>query len=88
MITSGQVTVGTATPVQIDGNSVQWTRLTVHNNDNTKVMYLGGSAVSTTNGLQLLKEETVQIDLAPGESLYAISANGAHVISFLRQTLV
>jgi len=88
MISSGQVTVGTADPVQIDGNSVQWTRLTVHNNDNTKVMYLGGSAVSTTNGLKLLKEETVQIDLAPGESLYAISDNGSHVISFLRQTLV
>ena len=88
MISSGQVTVGTADPVQIDGNSVQWTRLTVHNNDNTKVMYLGGSAVSTTNGLKLLKEETVQVDLAPGESLFAISASGSHVISFLRQTLV
>ena len=88
MISSGQVTVGTAESVQIDGNSVQWTRLTVHNNDNTKVMYLGGSSVSTTNGLQLLKEETVQVDLAPGESLYAISASGSHVISFLRQTLV
>ena len=88
MITSGHVTVGTATPIQIDGNSVQWTRLTIHNNDNTKVLYLGGSNVSTTNGLQLLKEETVQIDVAPNEALYAISASGAHVISFLRQTLV
>jgi len=88
MISSGQVTVGTGVPVQIDGNSVQWTRLTVHNNDNTKVMYLGGSNVSTTNGLQLLKEETIQLELAPGESLYAVSASGAHVISWLRQTLV
>lgn len=88
MITSGQVTVGTAIPVQIDGNSVQWTRLTVHNNDNTKVMYLGGSAVSATTGLQLLKEETIQVDLAPGESLFAISASGNHVMSFLRQTVV
>jgi len=88
MITSGQVTVGTAAPAQIDGNSVQWTRLTVHNNDNTKVMYLGGSAVTTTTGLQLLKEETIQVDLAPGESLYAISSAGAHVLSWLRQTLV
>ena len=88
MITSGQVTVGTAAPVQIDGNSVQWTRLTIHNNDNTKVLYLVGSTVSTTTGLQLLKEETIQIDLAPNEALYAISASGAHVISFLRQTLV
>lgn len=88
MITSGQTTVGTAAPAQIDGNSVQWTRLTVHNNDNTKVMYLGGSAVTTTTGLQLLKEETIQVDLAPGESLYAISSAGDHVISWLRQTLV
>jgi len=88
MISSGQVTVGTAAPAQIDGNSVQWTRLTVHNNDNTKVMYLGGSAVTTTTGLQLLKEETIQVDLAPGESLYAISSSGSHVLSWLRQTLV
>jgi len=52
------------------------------------VMYLGGSNVSTTNGLQLLKEETIQLELAPGESLYAISASGSHVLSWLRQTLV
>jgi len=88
MITSGQVTVGTGVPSQIDGNSVQWTRLTVHNNDNTKVMYLGGPDVSTTKGLKLLKEETIQLELAPGESLYAVSASGSHVLSWLRQTLV
>lgn len=87
MISSGQVTVGTATPVQIDGNSVNWTRLTIHNNDNTKVLYLGGSDVTASNGLQLLKEETIQIELGPNESLYAISSSGSHVISFLRQAV-
>ena len=87
MITSGQTTVGTAAPVQIDGSSVNPTYLTVHNNDNTKVMYLGGANVSTTNGLQLLKGETLQFTLNPGEALYAISADGNHVISWLRQTV-
>jgi archaellum component FlaG (FlaF/FlaG flagellin family) len=87
MISSGQVTVGTAVAVQIDGSSVNPTYLTVHNNDNTKVMYLGGSDVSTTNGLALLKEETVQLRLNPGEALYAISSSGDHVISWLRQTV-
>jgi len=87
VITSGQTTVGTAAPVQIDGSSVNPTYLTVHNNDNTKVMYLGGANVSTTNGLQLLKGETLQFTLNPGEALYAISADGNHVISWLRQTV-
>ena len=87
MITSGQTTVGTAVPLQIDGSSVNPIYLTVHNNDNTKVMYLGGPTVSTTTGLQLLKEQTLQLKLNPGEALYAISASGDHVISWLRQTV-
>ena len=87
MITSGQATVGTAGPVQIDGSSVNPTYLTVHNNDNTKVLYLGGTGVSTTTGLRLLKEETLQFTLNPGEALYAISGSGDHVVSWLRQTV-
>jgi hypothetical protein len=87
MISSGQVTVGTATPVQLDGSSVNATYLTVHNNDNTKVLYLGNSDVSTTTGLRLLKEETLQFTLNPGEGLFAISESGSHVVSWLRQTV-
>lgn len=87
MITSGQVTVGTAVPVKIDGNSVHWTRLTIHNNDPTKLVFLGDANVTANTGLQLFRNETIQIDLAPNESLYAISAAGSHVISYLRQTL-
>lgn len=87
MITSGQTTVGTAVPVQIDGSSVNPTYLTIHNNDNTKVLYLGDANVSSTNGLSLLKEQTLQLRLNPGEALYAISSDGSHVISWLRQTV-
>jgi len=87
VITSGQTTVGTATPVQIDGSSVNPIYLTVHNNDNTKVLYLGGTGVSIASGLRLLKEETLQFTLNPGEALYAISASGDHIVSWLRQTV-
>jgi hypothetical protein len=87
MLSSGQVTVGTSEPVQIDGNSVHWTRLTVHNNDNTKQLYLGPANVTASTGLNLDRRETVVVDLAPNESLYAISDSGSHVISFLRQVV-
>lgn len=87
MISSGQVTIGTAVPVQIDGSSANPTYLTVQNNDNTKTLYLGGADVSTTNGLAMLKEETLQLRLNPGEALYAISSEAGHVISWLRQTV-
>lgn len=86
MITSGQTTVGTAA-VQIDGSSVNPIHLTIHNNDNTKVLYLGGSNVTTSNGLSLLKEETLQLTLYPGETLFAVTSDGTHVISWLRQQL-
>ena len=87
MITSGQATVGTATPVLIGISSPSPIYLTVHNNDNTKVLYLGGTAVSTTTGLRLLKEESYQFKLNPGEALYAISASGSHTVSWLAQTV-
>jgi len=87
VISSGQLTVGTATPVQIDGNSVHSMYLTIHNNDNTKALYLGGSDVTVANGLRLLKEQTLQFTLFPGESLWAISDGGDHAMSYLRQAL-
>ena len=87
MISSGQLTVGTLTPSAIDGASVNPIHLTVHNNDSTKTMYLGGSNVSTSNGLKLLKQESYQFTINPGEVLYAISADGGHVISWIAQTI-
>lgn len=87
MLSSGQTTIGTAIPAQIDGSSASNTRLTIHNVDNTKTLYLGNSDVTTLNGLPLLKQETIQIALAPGEALYAISSGGDHVVAWLRQVL-
>jgi hypothetical protein len=85
-ITSGQQTIG-ATPQLVDGISPNPSRLHIHNMDNTKVVYLGNSGVTAANGLGLQKLESVELILNPGESLYAISDGGSHLISWLRQTL-
>ena len=87
MITSGQATVGTATAVQIGISSASPVYMTVHNNDNTKTLYLGGQAVTINNGLRILKEETFQFKLNPGEALYAVSDSGSHVVSWMAQTV-
>jgi hypothetical protein len=84
-ITSGQITV-TTSRVQIDGSSANPSRLHIHNNDNTTTLYLGNSSVTTSTGLQLLKLDSTELELNPGETLYAISSSGSHLISWLRQT--
>ncbi len=84
-ITSGQTSVTTAR-VHIDGSDRNPMRLTIQNNDNTKTLYLGGSTVTTSNGLALLKQELLQLTLNPGEALYAVSSDDSgHVVSWLRQ---
>lgn len=86
MISNGWTTVGlTATP--IDGVHNNPTRITIHNNDNATGIYLGGTAVTTTSGLLLLKEQSYQFELEPLEQIYAISTKTGHVISWMRQTL-
>ena len=86
MISNGWTSVGlTATP--INGVHNNPTRMTIHNNDNSTNIYLGGPNVTITNGLLLLKEESYQFDLEPLEQLYAVSNKTGHVISWLRQAI-
>jgi hypothetical protein len=83
-ITSGVITVGTV-PSIIDGTSNSNFRLIVHNNDNTDAVFLGSSDVSISTGLQLLKQQTIQLEMNPLESVFAISDKAGHTISFLKQ---
>ena len=85
-ITSGQITVGTSV-MQVDGTSANPSRLHVHNNDNTADLFLGNATVTTATGLRLMKLDSIELELNPGESLYAISAGGSHAVSWLRQTM-
>lgn len=85
MITSGQITIGTAATL-IDGLEVMPFRLQLHNNDNTDAVYLGGANVTTSNGLTVLKQESIQLVINPLEALYAVSSKAGHVVSWLKQT--
>ena len=83
MITNGQQAVsGTAT--MIDGRSTKNCRLYIHNNDNTKDLFIGNQTVSTTNGYKLLKQDSVEVYLPPLNDLFVISDGSPHSISWLR----
>ncbi len=84
MITTGQVTVG-LTPTLIDGTDTSNFRLIIHNMNNDDSIYLGNSNVSVSNGLQLLKLETIQLDMNPLEQVYAISTKADLKLGYLKQ---
>lgn len=85
MISSGQVTIGTA-PTLIDGLEVNPFRLHIHNHDNTDAVYLGASDVTITTGLKLVKEDSIELIINPLEALYAVATKTGHIISYLKQT--
>lgn len=86
MISNGQVAIGTvATP--IDGVWHNPSRITIHNLDNTDAVFLGNQTVTINNGLELMKQTTLQFELGPLEQLYAASSKTGHKISWLRQTI-
>jgi hypothetical protein len=84
-LSNGVITVGTAaTPID-DVASANPTQLHIHNNDNSDAVFIGGPDVTTSTGLQLLKLETVDFILRPGNKLYAVSSKADHSISFIKQ---
>jgi hypothetical protein len=84
---SGTTTVGTAATL-IDGiaynNPVL---LHIHNNDNTDAVYIGGSNVTTTNGLKLTKEDSLEITLHQANTIYCVSDKNGLVVSWIAQRL-
>jgi hypothetical protein len=84
---SGNTTVGTAATL-IDG--VAWQNpvvMHIHNNDNTDSVYIGGSDVTTSNGLKLLKEDSIEITLHQANQIFCVSSKSGHVISWIAQKL-
>lgn len=86
-VISGQTSIGTAATL-IDG--VAWQNpvvLHIHNNDNTDAIYLGGPDVTTSNGLSLLKQESIELTLHQANQIYAISSKAGHIVSWIAQKL-
>lgn len=84
-VTSGSLIIGT-TPTQVDGNSVQPCVIKVRNNDSTKTLFIGNSSVTVESGLPIDKLATLEFKLPPGESLYMVSSETGHSVSWLRIT--
>lgn len=82
-LTSGQMTVN-STPAQIDGASFNPIHLHIHNPDNTKNIYIGGPDVTSSNGMILPKQDSLEIILMPGNRLFAVAPNGG-TLHYLKQ---
>jgi hypothetical protein len=83
-ISSGQVVVG-LTPTLIDGSSNSNFRLTIQNMNNDDFIFIGNETVTPTTGLQLLKLETLQLEMNPSEFLYAVSTKQNLKLGYLKQ---
>jgi hypothetical protein len=84
---SGNTTVGTAATL-IDG--IAWHNpvlLHIHNNDNTDAVYVGGPDVTTSNGLKLLKLDSLELTLHQANQIYCISSKTDHTVSWIAQKL-
>lgn len=82
-INSGQQIVGVI-PVAIDGVSTNPYRLTLHNNDNTKKLFIGNSNVTISNGMIMPGLSTLEFIVSPNQQLFCVSETGTHLISWLR----
>jgi len=84
---SGNTTVGTAATL-IDG--IAWHNpvlLHIHNNDNTDAVYIGGPDVTTSNGLRLLKQDSLELTLHQANQIYCVSSKTDHTVSWIAQKL-
>lgn len=82
-ISAGRLTVGTAaTEIPVTANQ-PWT-IEIKNDDNTDAVYLGGSAVTTTTGLRLSKEERIELEMNPLDRVYVVSTKAGHSVSYLK----
>jgi hypothetical protein len=84
VISSGQVTVGTVATL-IDGTSTSDFRLTIHNMNNDDGIFIGGPGVTINDGMQLLKLETMQLQMSPSSELYAVANKANLKLGFLKQ---
>ena len=85
-LSSSQVTV-TTSPTLLVAGETNPVLVHLHLLDNTDNVYLGNSAVTTSTGLRLTKQDSFEINLAPGNSLYAIITTSTATVSVIKQVL-
>ncbi len=81
---SEQLTVGlTAVRILDDENT---NRRVYFHDDSSHPVYLGGSDVLTSNGLEIPKNLLLEIFIPANEELWAVSGNADQTVSILYQT--
>jgi hypothetical protein len=85
-LSSSQVTV-TTSPTLLVAAETNPILVHLHLQDNTDNVYIGNSSVTTSTGLRLIKQDSFEINLAPGNSLYAIITTSTATVSFVKQVL-
>ncbi len=85
-ISTGHTAVLT-TPVQVDGQSPNPSRIRIYNASNDKTVFIGNGNVSTSSGFGLTKLEQMELTLNPGEALFVVAESAGAEIQWIRQTL-
>jgi hypothetical protein len=80
-ITNGAVTVGTATTL-ITHAGINPGILHISNLDNTDTIFIGSGTVAVNTGHALAKSATEDLQLFPGQSIYAISTKAGHSVAY------
>ena len=81
---SEQIAVGLTAVRILTANNVN--RRIYFHDDSTHPIYLGGSDVSTSNGLEVDKNTLLEMFIPADEELWAVSNNAAQSISILYQS--
>lgn len=81
---SEQIAVGLTAVRILTANNVN--RRVYFHDDSTHPIYLGGSDVTTSNGLEVNKNDLLEMFIPADEELWAVSNNAAQSISILYQS--
>jgi len=85
-LSTSHVTVTTSPTLLVAGDTNP-ILVHLHLHDNTDNVYIGNSAITTSTGLRLTKQDSFEISLAPGNALYAVITTGTATVSVLKQII-
>ncbi len=85
-LTSTQITI-TTSPTLLVAASSNPQLIHLHLHENTDNVYIGNETVTTSTGLRLIKQDAFDINIAPGNSLYAIISTSTATVSLIKQEL-
>ena len=56
-------------------------------NAGADAVYIGGADVTISNGLKLLKQDSLEITLHQANTIYCVSSKSEHIVSWIAQKL-